>query len=282
MGYDVFISYDSRDLTFADKLVSRLESRGYKCWIDRGEIVAGKEFDEEIFTAITENPGLLLVVLLSEKTLQSKYVKDEIRLAYDNNLHIIPVFIEDIKLTGAYALRLNGRHRIDAFNLDIDTVADKICVAVKQQKPDLPTPTPIPTPIPSERFVDNDDQTITDNSTILMWTKDANLAGRKTWQEALDYIELMNKGATENFGYTDWRLPDAGELGSLIKSRNGAPYAWLQSQGFTNVQADSYWSSTSHSGYTSFAWVVGMDGGNLDAYLKSSYDSDVWPVRSVC
>ncbi|KJU86361.1 secreted protein containing DUF1566, partial [Candidatus Magnetobacterium bavaricum] len=37
--------------------------------------------------------------------------------------------------------------------------------------------------------------TVTDNLTGLVWTKDANLpAATKTWQQALDYVTSMNAG----------------------------------------------------------------------------------------
>ncbi|MBF0344856.1 MAG: DUF1566 domain-containing protein [Nitrospirae bacterium] len=137
------------------------------------------------------------------------------------------------------------------------------------------TSTPTPTPVPTSRFVDNRDGTITDTSTGLMWTKDANLAGRKTWHEALDYVDSMNKGAG-TYGHTDWRLPGKKELVSLV---GYAPYVWLKSQGFTNVQLGSYWSSTTYAGSTSDAWVVGMYDGDVNAYGKS-FNVYVWPVRS--
>src|SRR3989344_4537094 len=55
---------------------------------------------------------------------------------------------------------------------------------------------------PEPRFIDNNNSTISDNLTGLMWTKDANLPGNfMTWQQALDYIKEMNMGIRPNFGY---------------------------------------------------------------------------------
>ncbi|WP_235203638.1 DUF1566 domain-containing protein [Candidatus Magnetobacterium casense] len=169
--------------------------------------------------------------------------------------------------------------------MDIDTVAEKISVAVKKRRTSAPTSTPSPKPkststtlTEAKRFVDNGDQTITDTSTGLMWTKDANLAGRKTWQKASDYVASMNEGEG-TFAYTDWRLPAKEELESLVKDSKGDPYSWLASQGFTNVQSNGYWSSTSYAGDTSDAWIVSMVGGDVFAFGKSS-SSYVWPVRS--
>ncbi len=142
-----------------------------------------------------------------------------------------------------------------------------------------PKPSPTTTPVPTSRFVDNRDGTITDTSTGLMWTKDANLAGRKTWHEALDYADSMNKGAG-TYGHTDWRLPSKKELVGLIKDIEGAPYVWLESQGFTDVQSLSYWSSTTYAASTSSAWIVFMVFGSVHADVKSYHGNYVWPIRS--
>jgi hypothetical protein len=59
-------------------------------------------------------------------------------------------------------------------------------------------------------FHDNGDGTATDNATGLMWMKNDNGAG-VVWQEALTYAEN-----SEFAGYTDWRLPNAKELQSIL------------------------------------------------------------------
>ncbi len=60
------------------------------------------------------------------------------------------------------------------------------------------------------QFVDNDDGTITDNATCLMWMKNDNGAG-VLWENALSYAESFVYA-----GYTDWRLPNAKELHSIV------------------------------------------------------------------
>ncbi|MBV6343042.1 DUF1566 domain-containing protein [Candidatus Magnetobacterium casense] len=130
---------------------------------------------------------------------------------------------------------------------------------------------------PSPRFTDNGN-TITDNLTGLMWTKNANLpGGARDWQGALDYVASMNSGAG-TYGYTDWRLPNINELESLVNATQAYQGAWLNAQGFTNVQSPDYWSSTSYATATSDAWFVRMVEGIVNASVKSSYDY-VWPVR---
>jgi len=45
-----------------------------------------------------------------------------------------------------------------------------------------------------------------------MWTRNANLPNATmTWQQALDFVAAMNSGTYENYGYTDWRLPNNNE-----------------------------------------------------------------------
>jgi hypothetical protein len=132
---------------------------------------------------------------------------------------------------------------------------------------------------PLPRFVDLGDGTIVDKLTGLMWTKDANLAGFKTWQEALDYVASMNSGNIENFGYTDWRLPNINELESLIDADQCSP-ALPKGDPFNNVQSyTNYWSSTTYAGHTSHAWCVYMGNGSVGLYVKSG-GYYVWPVRS--
>ncbi|KJU82724.1 secreted protein containing DUF1566 [Candidatus Magnetobacterium bavaricum] len=128
---------------------------------------------------------------------------------------------------------------------------------------------------PSPRFTASAN-TVTDNLTGLMWTKDANLAGTVTWQGALDYVASMNS-QTGTYGYTDWRLPNKNELSSLIDHGASAP-ALQYSHPFVNVQSDSYWSSTTHYN-TPSAWLVSMGDGYVYGSGKSS-NHYVWPVRA--
>ncbi len=59
-------------------------------------------------------------------------------------------------------------------------------------------------------YVDNKDDTVTDKSTGLMWTK--NDSGQTmNWVDALDYADKA-----EIAGHSDWRLPNTKELQSLV------------------------------------------------------------------
>lgn len=121
-------------------------------------------------------------------------------------------------------------------------------------------------------------QMITDNRTGLVWAKNAYVDGtRRSWQQALDYITTIN--SNNYLGKNDWRLPTKDELVSLVTtSQSASPSTWLIANGFTNVQAYYYWSSTSKVGYTSVAWLINMSDGNAyDGNMATDYY--VWPVR---
>ncbi len=63
------------------------------------------------------------------------------------------------------------------------------------------------------KFADNNNGTITDNATGLMWSKDDS-ERRMNWPEALAYVQTLNE--QKYLGYSDWRLPNAKELHSIL------------------------------------------------------------------
>jgi len=138
-------------------------------------------------------------------------------------------------------------------------------------------------------FVDNDDSTITDNATELMWHQDDNL-DETNWDSAIAYCE-----ASELAGYTDWKLPDAKELQSLVDysrspdtTSSPAINAIFNSTQITNEAGESdygfYWSSTTHASsdetgsagaYVSFGRALGYaDGVWYDAHGAGCQRSD--------
>lgn len=130
---------------------------------------------------------------------------------------------------------------------------------------------------PAPRFTSNADQTVSDNLTGLIWSKSANPAGEKTWQQALDYINSLN---SQNWlGHSDWRLPNINELQSLINRQQSDVATWLNSQGFSHIQANYYWSGSTIANTTYGAWVVHMSQGGVAGVSKTYGYGYVWPVR---
>lgn len=145
------------------------------------------------------------------------------------------------------------------------------------------------------RFTDNDNQTVTDSLTGLIWVKDANPMqsrdvsfdvdgtagdGAVTWQHAIDYITRLNNESY--LGFNDWRLPNVKELESLLNKQEIYQANWLNSQGFINVltQNQFYWTSTSYALYNTQAWAINMWWGNSVVTHPKSTVNLVWPVRA--
>ena len=122
--------------------------------------------------------------------------------------------------------------------------------------------------LPSPRFTDNGNGTITDNLTGLIWLKDAECFGTRTWAEALTDANTLASGAcglTDSSSAGNWRLPNVRELYSLMHLQfvglalsNAAGTAKWTTNGdaFTDVDSSGYWSSTSYQGDKYFAWFV--------------------------
>jgi len=124
------------------------------------------------------------------------------------------------------------------------------------------------------RFIDNNNGTITDTLTGLIWLKNANClemvggvdksGGTLTWANALTWSNNLQNGncwLTDNSAPGDWRLPNVIELESLVNAQQSNTAAWLNSQGFTNFQSSWYWSSSTSANNTDYAWVAYMNYG---------------------
>ncbi len=139
--------------------------------------------------------------------------------------------------------------------------------------------------LPNSRFTDNSNGTVTDNLTGLIWLKNANCFGTKSWTDALS---ACNSLAAGQCGLTDgstagqWRLPNRFELESLLDLSQYGPALPATYSVFTNVQhLDGYWTSTTLAGdatSTSHAWYVGMWSGDV-TFKSKPLAYYVWPVR---
>lgn len=133
---------------------------------------------------------------------------------------------------------------------------------------------------PNTRFTDNLDGTVRDNMTGLIWLKDANCFGSRTWNDALsdaNGLESGECGLTDGSNAGDWRLPNRRELLSLIDDESYNP-ALPSGHPFTNVPIGYFWSSTTDSNNNAYAWYVYVSDGKVDNHDKARSDY-VWPIR---
>jgi hypothetical protein len=102
------------------------------------------------------------------------------------------------------------------------------------------------------RFLANQDGTITDQATGLMWQQNEVLP--RNWEQALAYCEKLELGE-----HTDWRLPTIKELSSLVDENRINPA--VDTTAFPGARAVPYWSSTTFTGHAGFAWYVKFGNG---------------------
>lgn len=111
-------------------------------------------------------------------------------------------------------------------------------------------------------FIDNRDGTVIDRSTGLMWAQEdsgPDAPDGLDWQEALAWVE--SKNAAGYRGYSDWRLPNAKELQSLLDysrspdtTGSAAINPLFSVSGIVNEAGQddypAYWSGTTHVSMT--------------------------------
>lgn len=117
-----------------------------------------------------------------------------------------------------------------------------------------------------ERFKDVGDGTIIDNATGLMWPKDwagdgANSGNTLNWNDAIDWALALDWAA-----HNDWRLPSIVELTSVTKHQGSPPYIYAI---FQNAQSTRYYTSTTVSHATAWAWHAKLDDIIIAASIKT-------------
>ncbi len=139
------------------------------------------------------------------------------------------------------------------------------------------------------RWCDNEDGTVTDLTTGLVWLQKAKWGGKRKIYEssatsvenAHDRTSFLKTGATGanlNDGSVeeDWRLPTLSELKELT---SGDEAISSSSMGpFTGVQSSYYWSSSIDSNGQGIGWHVNLGVGIVDIADRAIV-LDVWPVR---
>jgi hypothetical protein len=125
-------------------------------------------------------------------------------------------------------------------------------------------------------FRDNNDGTVTDRATGLMWSKTDSGKGMN-WQAALAWVQQKN--AERFLGHADWRLPSVKELQSLVDysrspdtSQSPAIDPRFTCTSFTNearqLEWPFYWSSTTHAGLRGGAAAMYVAFGRAAGWMS--------------
>ncbi|RFP35511.1 DUF1566 domain-containing protein [Duganella sp. BJB476] len=143
----------------------------------------------------------------------------------------------------------------------------------------------------SKRYTDNQDGTVTDNLTGLVWLRNAGCLSPALWANALSEANQLASGTcglTDGSKAGDWRLPNLVELESLVDVSASNP-ALTAGNPFTAVSTGIYWTSTSYYGGqvgSPNAWAIRMQDGRYindtassNLNIKATSTNAVWAVK---
>src|SRR5687768_2636482 len=116
--YSAFISFASENREKAEAICASLERRGFVCWIAPRDVLAGREYADEIIGGIERSASVVLV--LSEAANASVFVDREIERAFSKQKPIFPVRIEEVTPSPSLELFISGTHWLDAWEGDWD------------------------------------------------------------------------------------------------------------------------------------------------------------------
>ena len=151
---------------------------------------------------------------------------------------------------------------------------------------------------PEPRFVDNNDGTVTDRLTGLIWLQETHCTRyfpldpsgpyARPWESAVAACNLLRNGycgLSDGSQFGDWRMPNIKELLSLIdfsQTVPALPPSFPRSASASIYSLDTVWSSTTYNYSTGTpqgdAWHLDFYNGAIDHKDKESING-IWPVR---
>lgn len=128
-GFDVFISYSTKDKAVADAVVSAHEKVGIRCWYAPRDIPPGADWADSITKAIEECS--LMILIFSGNANGSQRVLDELNFSINKGKPVLPFRVEDLEPTGAMELHLSSRHWLDAYHPSWEVHIDRLVKSVQ-------------------------------------------------------------------------------------------------------------------------------------------------------
>jgi len=118
--YSCFISYSAKDDDFAKRIHADLQSKGVRCWFAPHDLPIGGKLMDEIDAAIRLRDKLLIV--LSKHSIESDWVEDEVKTAYEEERRrgqtvLFPIRLDDsvLETNEAWASKLRVDRNIGDF-----------------------------------------------------------------------------------------------------------------------------------------------------------------------
>ncbi|TWU04376.1 TIR domain-containing protein [Stieleria varia] len=115
MSVDAFISYSTQDDPVAIEIRDALEDNGIRCWYAPRDAPPGYVYQDTIPAAIRQTKFLLLI--LSEHSIQSRYVHSEVSVAYSMTPVAKPILtyrLDEFEIPDRFKFLIGHRTWIDA------------------------------------------------------------------------------------------------------------------------------------------------------------------------
>lgn len=141
MGY-AFISYSTKNQSAADAMRALFKKHDIDTWMAPYDIPAGSEYAEVLYDALSGCS--CLVLMLTDVSQNSQWVRKEVNIAITNGKTIIPVKLEDIELNSMMKFYLNDQqivpvHVIDDNSAEIQSILKSVIGLIeKKKKPMFP------------------------------------------------------------------------------------------------------------------------------------------------
>ena len=117
-SHEVFLSYSSKDKTWADAACAVLERHRVRCWIAPRDITPGEEWGASIMKGL--NGSRIMVLIFSGHANASGQVRREVERAISQAMTVLPVRVEDVRPEGAMEYALGNTHWLDAFTPPVE------------------------------------------------------------------------------------------------------------------------------------------------------------------
>jgi hypothetical protein len=128
--YDVFVSHSSGDRAVVQQMEQVFSRLGIRCWIAPNDISPGADWNTSIVEGISRSRVMVLVYSASSN--ESEHVKNELGLAVERQMQIIPFKIEDAPLSDFMKLNLSRRQWQNAFEGPLDKHIERLAGDVQK------------------------------------------------------------------------------------------------------------------------------------------------------
>src|SRR5215212_243764 len=110
---DIFVSYASPDRDVAFRIVAFLEEQGISCWVAPRDVGPGVDYGQAIIDGIEQSRALVLI--LSDQSNDSMFVKKEVERAVSKTKPVLPVRIREVTPSGSLEFFISSAQWVDAF-----------------------------------------------------------------------------------------------------------------------------------------------------------------------